>query len=162
MHFFHSHMQLNFLIKPLDFGFLFLANRSTNVLSPFLHYITIQHSQVAPHVVLMVKNWPASAGDTRDMGSIPGLGRSPGVANGNPLLSSCLGNFMDRGVWWAIVHGAAKIWIILSTYMYIHTYIKHSLQFTCFSSLLNSPATPQCFFLRGRGEVARGLLCLLP
>ena len=59
-------------------------------------------------MVLMVKNWPASAGDTRDMGSIPGLGRSPGVANGNPLLSSCLGNFMDRGAWQATVHWITK------------------------------------------------------
>ena len=74
-------------------------------------------------MVLIVKNWPASAGDTRDVGLIPGLGRSPGVANGNLLSSSCLGNFMDRGVWWAIVHGSAKSQIILSTYTYIHTYI---------------------------------------
>ena len=53
----------------------------------------------------VVKNLPASAGDT---GSIPGSGRSSGERNGNPLLYSCLGNFMDRGVWWAIVHGIAK------------------------------------------------------
>ena len=69
----------------------------------------------------MVKNWPL--GDTRDMGLIPGLGRSPGVGNGNPLSYSCLGNFMDRGVWWAIVHGAAKSRIRLNTYTYLHTYI---------------------------------------
>ena len=52
----------------------------------------------------MVKNMPASAGDTRDMGSIPGSGKSPGEGNGNPLQYSCLENPMDRGVWWAIVH----------------------------------------------------------
>ena len=51
----------------------------------------------ASHVVLMVKNLPANAGDTRDTGSIPGLGRSPGGGNGNPLQHSCLGNPMDRG-----------------------------------------------------------------
>jgi len=45
----------------------------------------------------VVKNLPANSGDTRNMGSIPGSGRSPGVANGNPLQYSCLGNFMDRG-----------------------------------------------------------------
>ena len=45
---------------------------------------------------------------TGDMGSIPGLGRSPGEGNGNPLQSSCLGNPMDRGTWWATVHGVAK------------------------------------------------------
>ena len=42
------------------------------------------------------------------MGLIPGSGRSPGVGNGNPLQYSCLGNPMDRGAWWAIVHGVAK------------------------------------------------------
>ena len=45
------------------------------------------------------ENSPASAGDTRDAGSIPGLGRSPGIGNGNPLQYSCLGNAMDRGAW---------------------------------------------------------------
>ena len=47
----------------------------------------------------MVKNLPASAGDVRDSGSIPGLGRSPGGGNGNPLQYSCLENPMDTGVW---------------------------------------------------------------
>ena len=41
-------------------------------------------------------------------GSIPGLGRSPGEGNGNPLQYSCLENPMDRGAWWATVHGVAK------------------------------------------------------
>ena len=53
----------------------------------------------------MVKNQPATAGDT---GSVPGLGRSLGVGNGNLLQYSCLENSMDRGAWWAIVHGVAK------------------------------------------------------
>ena len=52
----------------------------------------------------MVKNLPASAGDIRDMGSIPGLGRSPGEGNGKPLQYPCLENFMDRGTWQATVH----------------------------------------------------------
>ena len=52
----------------------------------------------------VVKNPLASAGDTRDMGSILGTGRSPGVGNGNPLEYSCLENSMDRGTWWATVH----------------------------------------------------------
>ena len=46
-----------------------------------------------------VKNLPASAGDTRDAGSIPGLGRSPGGGHGNPFQYSCLENPMDRGAW---------------------------------------------------------------
>ena len=49
-----------------------------------------------------------NAGDTGDSGSIPGLGGSPGVGNGNPHQYSCLGNPMDRGAWWATVHGVAK------------------------------------------------------
>ena len=56
----------------------------------------------------MVKNPPANSGDARDSDSIPGSGSSPGGGNGNPLQYSCLGNPMDRGAWWAIVHGAAK------------------------------------------------------
>ena len=48
------------------------------------------------------------AGDTGDAGLIPGSGRSPRVANDNPLQCSCLENHMDRGAWWAAVHGVAK------------------------------------------------------
>ena len=53
------------------------------------------------------KNLPANAGNIRDMGAIPGLGRSPGEGHGNPLQYSCL-NPMDRGTWWATVHRIAK------------------------------------------------------
>ena len=56
----------------------------------------------------MVKNLPASAGDSRDAGSIPGSGRSPGGGLGHPLQYSCLENPIDRGAWQAIVHGVAK------------------------------------------------------
>ena len=56
----------------------------------------------------VVKNLPANAGDARDMGLIPGLGRSSAGGNGTPLQYSCLGNPTDRGAWWAIVHGVAK------------------------------------------------------
>ena len=51
----------------------------------------------------VVKNLPTNAGNTRDAGSIPGSGGSPGVLNGQPLQYSCLENFVDRGAWW--VHG---------------------------------------------------------
>ena len=57
----------------------------------------------ASQVALVVKNLPANAGDLRDSGSIPGLGRSPGGGHGNPLQYSCLENLKDRGTWWAIV-----------------------------------------------------------
>ena len=66
---------------------------------------------MASYVALVVKNPPANAGDARDAGSIPGLGRSLGGGNGNPFQYSCLENYMDRGGWRAIVHGVTKIWI---------------------------------------------------
>ena len=53
----------------------------------------------------VVKNPPANAGD---VGSIPGLGRSPEGEHGNPLQYFCLKNSMDRGTWWATVHGVTK------------------------------------------------------
>ena len=56
----------------------------------------------------MVKNQPANIGDKRDMGSIPGSGRSPGGGHGNPLWYTCLENPMDRGAWQTIVHRVAK------------------------------------------------------
>ena len=59
-------------------------------------------------MVLVVRKPPANAGDIRDVGSVPGLGRSPGVGHGNPLWYSCLEKPMDRGAWWATVHGVAK------------------------------------------------------
>ena len=60
----------------------------------------------------VVKNLPAVA---EDSGLIPGLGRSPGEGNNNPLQYSCLGNpCMDREAWWATVHGLAKSWTQLS------------------------------------------------
>ena len=57
----------------------------------------------------MVKNPPAGAGDTRDAGSTPGSVRSLAGGSGSPLQYSCLGNPMDRGAWWATVHGAAEL-----------------------------------------------------
>ena len=68
----------------------------------------------ASQVVLVVKNLPTSAGDTRDMGSIPGSGRSSEVGNGNQLQYSCLENSMHRGVWQAPIHGVTKSQIQLS------------------------------------------------
>ena len=56
----------------------------------------------------MVKNPSANARAVRDVGSVPGLGRSPGDGNGNPLQYPGLENSMDRGAWWAAVHGVAK------------------------------------------------------
>ena len=56
----------------------------------------------------MVKNLPANAGYIKDVGSIPGSGRSPGGGHGNPLQYSCLENPMDRRAWWLTVHRVAE------------------------------------------------------
>ena len=58
----------------------------------------------------VVKNPPANARVSGDVGSVPGLGRSLGVGNGNLLQYACLENSMDRGTWWATVHGVSKSW----------------------------------------------------
>ena len=70
----------------------------------------------------VVKNLPGNAGGKGDTGSIPGLGRSPGGRNGCPLQYSCLDNPMDRGAWWATVHGVTKN----QTQQRTHTHILHT------------------------------------
>ena len=71
----------------------------------FFHFhCEMQTSQVA----LVVKNPPANVRDVRGLGSVSGWGRCPGEANGNPLQYSCLENPMDRGAWWATIHGVAE------------------------------------------------------
>ena len=65
----------------------------------------------------VVKNLPAKAGDARDVGSIPGSGRSPRGGHSNPLQYSCLENSMDRGAWQATVHEVAKSWSDTAVHM---------------------------------------------
>ena len=59
-------------------------------------------------MVLVVKNLPVNDGNIRDVGSIPGLGSSPGGGHGSLLQYSCLEKPMNRGVWWAMVHSVTK------------------------------------------------------
>ena len=61
-------------------------------------------------MALVVKNLPANGGHMKGSASVPGLGKSSGVGNGNPLQYSCLGNSMDSVAWRALVHGVAKSW----------------------------------------------------
>ena len=77
----------------------------------YKHTHTHTHIHKASQVAEWLKNLPAcNAGDTRDMGSITGLGRCPEGGGGNPLQYSCLENPMDRGAWRARVHTVTKSW----------------------------------------------------
>ena len=77
-------------------------------------YIFLPSDSISPHHNKgfpggsVVKNLPARTGDSGDMGSIPGSGRSPRGGHGNPLQYSCWDNPMDRGAWWATVCGVTK------------------------------------------------------
>ena len=75
---------------------------------------------------LVVKNLPASAEDIRDVGSIPGSGRSPGGGHGNSLQYSCLENLVDRRAWWATDHGVTKSWTQLKRLSTQHRQDKYS------------------------------------
>ena len=71
----------------------------------------------------VIKSLPADAGDARDVGSIPVLGRSPGVGNGKPLQCSCLGNPIDRRAWWAVSMGSKRVrhsWATEHAHTHIH------------------------------------------
>ena len=70
-------------------------------------------------MVLLVKNPPTNAGDTRNSGLFPGSGKSPEVGGSNPLQYFCLENSMNRGAWWVTVHAAAKSQTWLSEYIYM-------------------------------------------
>ena len=96
-------------------GFFFfnhLSRHGSQKVSDSTDQLTLTSTGVVgvSQVELVVKSPLAKAGDIRDMGSVPGLGRSPGGGHGNPLQYSCLENPMDRGPWWAIVHRVAKTW----------------------------------------------------
>ena len=102
---------------------------------------------VYSQVALVVKNPSANAGDIRDTSSILGWGISPGEGHSNLLQYSCLGNPMDRGAWWATVHGVAKSWTWLKQLsMHVHISIlniknvaiimRHAGRYNWYSSLL--------------------------
>ena len=72
------------------------------------------------------------------MGLIPGSGRSPGGGNGNPLQYSCLENSMDRGAWWATVHGVAKSQTRLNDFHFTSLYITNKSVATNWKKLENN------------------------
>ena len=99
-----------------------------------------EHTQASQ--VALLKNPPANAGDMRDMGSMPGSGRSPGGWHGNPLEYSCLENpWTERGAWWVTIHWVVKSWTRLkqlSTHAYSAAVIFPKLQVNVISKL-NAP-----------------------
>ena len=104
-----------------------------------LHHLKLfSHSLslwLASLVELVVKNLPANAGDVRDVGLIPGSGRSPGGSSGNPLQYSFLENPMDRRASWVTVHWVTKSWTWLK-WLSTHAFLWHlasHLVFLCLS-----------------------------
>ena len=101
------------------------SQKQQNDLSLFPKQAIQHHSNTSlcpnPQVVLAVKNPLANVGEAGYAGSIPGWIRSPREENECPLQYSCLVNSMDRGAWWATVHGVAKSWTQLSTDTHTHT-----------------------------------------
>ena len=85
-----------------------ICRGGTGVICTHLYTYILYVYAGASQVTLEVKNLPADAGDTRDPSWIPGSGRSSGEGCGNSLQDSCLENPMDRGAWWATVHGVPK------------------------------------------------------
>ena len=73
-----------------------------------LNFLLKYNKHRASQVALVVKKPSDDTGDGRDVGSIPGSGRSPGGENGNPLQCACQENSMDRGSWQATAHGVTK------------------------------------------------------
>ena len=88
-------------------------------------FATVPSPCRASQEALVVKNLPANSRDKRDMGSVPGLGRSPGGGHDNPLQYSCLENPMDRGPWWTTVPGITKSWTQLKL---LNTQAQQSMQ----------------------------------
>ena len=90
-------------------------------------------------------NFPHSSGgkesacNAGDLGSIPGLGRSPGEGNGNPLQYSCLENPMGRGAWWATVHGLTRVGHDLATKGLMHVGFGLTLFLTNYTAVVPFP-----------------------
>ena len=93
--------------------------------SSLLHKISFEPNQFWPRasqVALVIKNPSANAVESRDVGSIPGLGRSPAGWHGNPLQYSCLENPLGRGTWQATVHRVTQSWT-RKKWLSLHTWI---------------------------------------
>ena len=100
-------LQYSCLENPVDRGAWWAAVYGAAQSRTRLKQLSSSSSR-ASQVTVVVNNLPANAGNVRTVGSIPGLGRSPGVGNGNLLQYSCLENPRDGGAWWAAVYGVAQ------------------------------------------------------
>ena len=116
----------------------FLKNTNNDKKIEVLYnYSLAQHFKIIVPGGTVVKKPCASAGDARDVGLILGWGTSPGVGNGTPLHYSCLESPMDRGAWWAALHGITKSWSQLS--MHTHTPALHLISSSYLSLAVFSP-----------------------
>ena len=120
----HIFTALHFILNknyswPLKNSSLNYASLLIYRISFHKYYSTLRASQVA----LVLKSLSANARDTRDTGSIPGSGRSPGEGSGNAIQYSWLANSTDRGPWWAADHGATEGWAWLSHWTHTHKVI---------------------------------------
>ena len=118
----------------------FLATKRSNVNGwvAFLFWLILITCKGFPDSSV-VKNLPNNAGDTGDVGSIPGSGRSSGVGNVNLLQDSCLKNSVDKGAWWATVHGVTKSQAWLSNWPHTHTsFVKGSRSIYIYVTLMFS------------------------
>ena len=100
---------------------LFLKNTNSDKkkIKVLHNYSLAHHFKIIVPGGTVVKNPSASTGDARDVGLILGWGISPGVGNGTPLHYSCLENPMDRGAWWAAVHGVTEL--VATEHAHTHT-----------------------------------------
>ena len=115
--------------------------RGTGIICTHVYMYILYVYAGASQVTVMVKNLPASEGDTRDPSWIPGSGRSSGEGHGNLLQYSCLENPMYRGAWRATVHGVPKGQTQqkrLSTHVYVHPGYGHTDDQNTALSLKNS------------------------
>ena len=122
----HSNCLSSVLIQFLVNGYVYNQRLYFSVMNSYI---------LASQVVLLVKNPHVNAGNIRDVGLIPGSGRSSGGGHGNPLHYSCLENPMHRGAWWATVHRIAKSQMQLKVFS-THTCIHLFIQWTHFGWLL--------------------------
>ena len=107
------YLTLRFLACKHKLTYLTVPRMISGLWMDVMHYVAI-----CEFGGWVVKNLPASAGNTGEAGSILGWKRSPGGGNGNPLQHSCLENAMDRGAWWVTAWGVTKNWTWLSTQWY--------------------------------------------